>query len=134
MGSKLHQPWSAEVQEEEEEAQTAGWGASGGVTVPVRSSDHVSPTPAIMNEVAVLVAHITEQVTTLLLGQDDMRSLQCDVTRASGLGSVCSGVENHNNSRSDPRLPSQQAGYTPGVGPSVGWGRKPDSETRGPTV
>lgn len=74
MGSKLHQPWSAEVQEEEEEAQTAGWGASGGVTVPVRSSDHVSPTPAIMNEVAVLVAHITEQVTTLLLGQDDMRS------------------------------------------------------------
>lgn len=75
-----------------------------------------------------------EQVTTLLLGQVDTRTLHCPVTRASGLGSICFGVESHKNSRTDPGLPCQQAGYAAGVGPSVRGGRKPDSESGGPTV
>lgn len=53
-----------------------------------------------------------EQVTTPLLGQDDMKSLRCDVTRHLALG--LSALENHNISRSDPGFPFQEAGYTSG--------------------
>lgn len=73
-----------------------------------------------------------EQVTTLLLGQDDMRSPSCDATQASGLGSVC--LRATITADLAPGFPSQQAECTPGVGISVGQGWKPGSETGGPTV